>query len=59
LPIGRERTTGNQNDDHSLNLDVVGDCGVEPLSDGEAVADGLSSRLMFYDRTSATEQKQN
>jgi hypothetical protein len=59
LLIGRERTIGNQNDDHSLNLDVVGDCSGERLSDGEAMADGLSSRLMFYGRTSATEQKQN
>jgi len=43
LPIGRERTIGNQNDDHSLNLDVVDDCGGERLSDDEAMADGLSS----------------
>jgi hypothetical protein len=44
LLTGTERTTGNQYDDHSHNLDVVGDCGVERLSDGEAMADGLSSQ---------------
>ena len=43
-PRRRSKNLGNQNDDHSLNFDVVGDCGVERLSDGEALADALKPR---------------
>jgi hypothetical protein len=54
LPAGSKHTTGNQNDDHSHNLDVVAHCGVERLSDGEAMADGLSRSDFFNGRMSAT-----